>query len=156
LYQHASPIAFKSGTGVNDELDGSESKSPVRFTVPNQFVPRGITPKPLSELSPEEQEEAKRYEMECEVMQSLAKWKRIMLGRLNVDVGEGIYCSSTSIRKGYKGKTYHCGYILYVKDFGLATLKHIFSFTLIQEMLHIVSLLTNGTTRYVSRKKIEI
>eukprot|EP00985_Skeletonema_marinoi_P021547 scaffold13260_cov98-Skeletonema_marinoi.AAC.4 len=105
--QHTAPIAFKSGTGVNDELDGSESKSPVRFKVPNQFVPRGITPKPLSELSPEEQEEAKRYAMDCEVIQSLAKWKRIMLDRLKVDVGEGIYCSSTSIRKGYKGDVTH-------------------------------------------------
>ena len=45
--------------------------------------------------------------MDCEVMQSLAKWKRIMLGRLDVDVGEGIYCSSTSIRKGYKGDVSH-------------------------------------------------
>lgn len=107
LFEHTSPIAFKSGTGVNDELDGSESKSPVRFTVPNQFVPRGITPKPLSELSPQQQEEAKRYEIDCEVMQSLAKWKRVMLDRLKVNVGEGIYCSSTSIRKGYKGDVTH-------------------------------------------------
>ncbi|KAL7491188.1 hypothetical protein ACHAWT_002371 [Skeletonema menzelii] len=107
LFEHTAPVAFQSGTGVNDELDGSESKSPVRFTVPNQFVPRGIAPKPLSELTPEEQEEAKRYAMDCEVMQSLAKWKRIMLDRLEVDIGEGIYCSSTSIRKGYKGDVTH-------------------------------------------------
>ena len=45
--------------------------------------------------------------MDCEVIQSLAKWKRIQLNRLNVDVGEGIYCASTSIRKGYKGDTTH-------------------------------------------------
>ena len=88
-------------------MDGSESKSPVRFTVPNQFVPRGITPKPLSQLSPEEYERSLRYSMDCEVMQSLAKWKRIMLGRLNVKAGVGIYCSSTSIRKGYKGDVTH-------------------------------------------------
>jgi asparagine synthetase A len=36
------------------------------------------------------------------VVQSLAKWKRVMLGRLGCKVGEGIYCDSTSIRKGYK------------------------------------------------------
>lgn len=30
-----------------------------------------------------------------------------MLGRLGVDFCEGIYCSSTSIRKGYKGDVTH-------------------------------------------------
>lgn len=47
------------------------------------------------------------YEIECEVVQSLAKWKRIMLDRLDIPVGEGIYCDSTSIRKGYKGDVTH-------------------------------------------------
>jgi aspartate--ammonia ligase len=46
-------------------------------------------------------------EMECEIVQSLAKWKRIMLDRLGVNVGQGIYCDSTSIRKGYKGDVTH-------------------------------------------------
>jgi hypothetical protein len=40
--QNTAPLAFLSGTGVNDELDGTKSKSAVRFTVPNQDVPRGI------------------------------------------------------------------------------------------------------------------
>lgn len=31
LIKHAAPIAFLRGTGVNDELDGTESKSAVRF-----------------------------------------------------------------------------------------------------------------------------
>lgn len=101
------PVAFATGTGVNDELDGSESKAPVKFIVPNQYIPRGIKPKPVSELTLEEQQQANQYKMDCEVVQSLAKWKRIMLGRLGVDVGEGIYCSSTSIRKGYKGDVTH-------------------------------------------------
>ena len=99
--QHTAPVAFVAGTGVNDELDGSESKAPVRFTVPNQYVPRGI--KPSKSTTKEEQP----YKVECEVVQSLAKWKRVMLDRLGVDVGEGIYCSSTSIRKGYKGDVTH-------------------------------------------------
>ena len=99
--QHCTPLAFLRGTGVNDELDGSESKSAVRFTVPNQDIPRGIqpedVPKDLSE----------KYKMECEIVQSLAKWKRIMLDRLDIPVGEGVYCDSTSIRKGYKGDVTH-------------------------------------------------
>jgi aspartate--ammonia ligase len=88
------------GTGVNDELDGTKSKSAVRFTVPNQDIPRGIkVDEATLEQSP--------YEMECEVVQSLAKWKRIMLDRLECGVGEGLYCDSTSIRKGYKGDVTH-------------------------------------------------
>lgn len=73
VFEHTAPIAFQSGTGVNDELDGSESKSPVRFTVPNQFIPRGLKPKLDSELTPEEKAHLNRFSMECEVMQSLGK-----------------------------------------------------------------------------------
>jgi asparagine synthetase A len=100
MSQHAAPLAFTVGTGVNDELDGSESKSPVKFVVPNRFIPRGLVQ--TEKLTPEQEEEDNRYRLECEVVQSLAKWKRIMLDRLGCEVGEGIYCASTSIRKGYK------------------------------------------------------
>ena len=53
-----------TGTGVNDELDGSKSKTAVKFTVSNQDIPRGIV---LSE----EQIEAmpKPHEMTCEIVQ---------------------------------------------------------------------------------------
>jgi aspartate--ammonia ligase len=99
--QHVTPIAFMTGTGVNDELDGTPSKSAVRFIVDNKDIPRGIRVEDalFREKSP--------YEMQAEVVQSLAKWKRIMLGRLDCQVGEGIYCDSTSIRKGYKGDVTH-------------------------------------------------
>lgn len=88
------------GTGVNDELDGSKSKSAVQFIVPNQDIPRGLK---VDESKLEESP----YKMDCEVVQSLAKWKRLMLARLGCEVGEGIYCDSTSIRKGYKGDVTH-------------------------------------------------
>jgi len=88
------------GTGVNDELDGSASKSAVRFTVPNQDIPRGIK---VDESKLRESP----YSMDCEVVQSLAKWKRFMLARLECDVGQGMYCESISIRKGYKGDVTH-------------------------------------------------
>jgi len=101
LVKHTTPVAFLRGTGVNDDLDGSESKSAVRFTVPNVDIPRGIKP------DPNKPKEKSPYEMDCEVVQSLAKWKRIMLDRLGCKVGEGIYCDSTSIRKGYKGDVTH-------------------------------------------------
>ena len=95
------PIAFLRGTGINDELDGTESKSAVRFNVPNRNIPRGI------QMTEEMAKAPSPYQMDCEVVQSLAKWKRVMLKRLGCKVGEGIYCDSTSIRKGYKGDVTH-------------------------------------------------
>ncbi len=104
IIKHTSPLAFLRGTGVNDELDGTESKSAVRFTVPNEDIPRGID---TSASRHKGEERNSPYKMECEVVQSLAKWKRIMLDRLDCHEGQGIYCDSTSIRKGYKGDTTH-------------------------------------------------
>jgi aspartate--ammonia ligase len=89
-----------TGTAINDDLDGTKSKSAVRFHVPNQDIPRGMKVDE-STLPPS------RYEIEAEVVQSLAKWKRVMLERLGCQVGEGIYCDSTSIRKGYWGDVTH-------------------------------------------------
>mmetsp|Transcript_8107 Transcript_8107/g.17539 ORF Transcript_8107/g.17539 Transcript_8107/m.17539 type:complete len:413 (-) Transcript_8107:189-1427(-) len=101
LVKHTTPLAFTTNTGVNDDLDGTESKKAVSFIVPNRAIPRGI------KVSPEMMKEKSPYELECEVVQSLAKWKRVMLDRLDCQVGEGIYCDSTSIRKGYKGDVTH-------------------------------------------------
>ena len=101
--QHATPLAFLTGTGVNDDLDGTKSKSAVTFRVPNQFIPRGI------EVQDDDngKNPATPYQLDCEVVQSLAKWKRFMLGHLDCPVNTGIYCDSTSIRKGYKGDVTH-------------------------------------------------
>jgi len=100
LTKHTTPLAFQAGTGVNDDLDGTKSKSSVAFTVPNLHIPRGVKVDEAN-LPPS------IYSMECEVVQSLAKWKRFTLDRLGCDVGEGLYCDSTSIRKGYKGDVTH-------------------------------------------------
>eukprot|EP00538_Stauroneis_constricta_P004711 CAMPEP_0119555866 /NCGR_PEP_ID=MMETSP1352-20130426/7950_1 /TAXON_ID=265584 /ORGANISM="Stauroneis constricta, Strain CCMP1120" /LENGTH=446 /DNA_ID=CAMNT_0007602719 /DNA_START=155 /DNA_END=1495 /DNA_ORIENTATION=+ len=107
LVKHTAPLAFLTGTGVNDDLDGSSSKSPVRFTVDNVDIPRGIKETRPSEQQQQQQQRELPYRMECEVVQSLAKWKRIMLKRLDMPLNEGIYCESTSIRKGYKGDVTH-------------------------------------------------
>lgn len=67
---------------MNDDLDGTKSKSAVSFTVPNVNIPRGMKVDESKILeSP--------YELECEVVQSLAKWKRFMLDRLGCEVGTG-------------------------------------------------------------------
>lgn len=84
---------------MNDDLDGTTSKAPVSFHVPNVDAPRGIAPSAVK------QEE--KYGFDAEVVQSLAKWKRIMLKRYGCDVGTGLFCESTSIRKGYKGDVTH-------------------------------------------------
>eukprot|EP00542_Grammatophora_oceanica_P002983 CAMPEP_0194063248 /NCGR_PEP_ID=MMETSP0009_2-20130614/79829_1 /TAXON_ID=210454 /ORGANISM="Grammatophora oceanica, Strain CCMP 410" /LENGTH=107 /DNA_ID=CAMNT_0038715303 /DNA_START=159 /DNA_END=479 /DNA_ORIENTATION=- len=42
LVKHTTPLAFLRGTGVNDELDGTKSKSAVRFTIANRDIPRGV------------------------------------------------------------------------------------------------------------------
>jgi asparagine synthetase A len=92
--QHATPFAFTCGTGVNDELDGIIPKSAVQFKVPNRAIPRGIK---FDESAPVDSPS----EIKAEIVQSLAKWKRIMLDRSDCRPGEGIYCDSTSVRKGY-------------------------------------------------------
>lgn len=111
VQQHTAPLTFLSGTGVNDDLDGSETHRAVHFTVPNRDAPRGmITPlRPIHSgaAAASKDPTSSPYEMECEVVQSLAKWKRLMLARLAVPIGQGIYCDSTSIRKGYKGDVTH-------------------------------------------------
>jgi len=82
-------------------MDGTKSKSAVAFKVPNLDISLGI--KVDETVLPP----ASPYEGEAEVDQSLAKWKRIILDRLSCQPGEGIYCDSTSIRKGYKGDVTH-------------------------------------------------
>ena len=85
---------------MNDDLDGTKSKSAVNFVVPNIDIPRGMK-------VDESKLEKSPYEMHCEVVQSLAKWKRFMLDRLDCRLYEGLYCDSTSIRKGYRGDVTH-------------------------------------------------
>mmetsp|Transcript_12042 Transcript_12042/g.29017 ORF Transcript_12042/g.29017 Transcript_12042/m.29017 type:complete len:581 (+) Transcript_12042:516-2258(+) len=112
IIKHATPLALTAGTGVNDDLDGSTSKSAVSFVVPNEDIPRGLAVKKKEDQDDHHAHHSKPptqppYQMDCEIVQSLAKWKRIMLQRLDCDVGEGLYCDSTSIRKGYKGDVTH-------------------------------------------------
>lgn len=48
-----------------------------------------------------------RFGFDAEVVSSLAKWKRLMLQRYACAPGSGLFCESTSIRKGYKGDVTH-------------------------------------------------
>ncbi len=74
------PLIVKSGSGINDDLNGVERK--VGF---DMSVEMG----------------------EAEVVQSLAKWKRLALYRYGYRVGEGIYTDMNAIRRDDKVDNVH-------------------------------------------------
>ena len=69
----SAPLIVRKGSGINDDLNGVERK--VDFTI------KEIDNK------------------EAEVVQSLAKWKRMALYRYGYQVGEGIYTDMNAIRR---------------------------------------------------------
>ena len=73
LERVTAPVLVMGGSGINDDLNGVERK--VDFTV-----------KQLDEAH-------------AEVVQSLAKWKRVALGRYGFQPGEGLYTDMSAIRR---------------------------------------------------------
>jgi len=80
----SAPLFVKSGTGVNDDLNGIEK--PVSFEITEQGA-------------------------EAEVVHSLAKWKRLALKRYGFRSGEGIYTDMNAIRSGDKCDNQHSVYV---------------------------------------------
>jgi len=72
LIRVTAPLFVKSGTGINDHLNGIEK--PVSFQI--------------KEMD----------HTQVEIVQSLAKWKRLTLGELEFGNGEGIYTDMNAIR----------------------------------------------------------
>lgn len=72
LRRVTAPLFLRSGTGLNDDLNGIEQ--PVRFRVKDDG------------------------DCEVEIVQSLAKWKRLALARYGFAVGEGIYTDMNALR----------------------------------------------------------
>lgn len=72
LTRVTAPLFVQGGTGVNDDLNGVEK--PVAFGVKDM---PGV---------------------QAEIVQSLAKWKRMMLGELGVQPGYGLYTDMNAIR----------------------------------------------------------
>ena len=66
------PVIVAAGSGINDDLNGVERK--VHFTM-------------------------RETEGEAEVVQSLAKWKRMALYRYGYGIGEGLYTDMNAIRR---------------------------------------------------------
>jgi aspartate--ammonia ligase len=71
LQRVTAPLFVKSGLGINDDLSGSEK--PVSFIM-------------------------KHTGEQCEIVHSLAKWKRMKLHELNTEVNHGIYTDMNAIR----------------------------------------------------------
>ncbi len=72
LTRVTAPLFVKKGTGINDDLNGIER--PVSFPI------KGMN------------------ETQAEIVQSLAKWKRLMLAEYQVETGYGIYTDMNAIR----------------------------------------------------------
>ena len=72
LQRVSAPLFVRSGTGINDDLNGVEL--PLSFRVKNDG------------------------DAQVEIVQSLAKWKRTALARYGFEVGEGLYTDMNAIR----------------------------------------------------------
>ena len=85
LLRVTAPMMVLSGTGLNDELNGVER--PVRF--------------PIKDMG----------EQKAEVVHSLAKWKRVKLGEMNIEPGRGIYTDMNALRPDEELDNIHSIYV---------------------------------------------
>ncbi len=85
LRRVSAPLFVDPRTGLNDNLNGVERR--VAFTL-----------KDIDEL-------------EVEVVQSLAKWKRMALGKYNIQPGHGIYTDMNAIRRDEELDNLHSAYV---------------------------------------------
>jgi aspartate--ammonia ligase len=84
LLRVTAPLFVRSGTGINDNLNGVEL--PVTFR-------------------------AKGLEADVEIVQSLAKWKRLHLADFNYQPGQGIYTDMNAIRPAETLDNLHSLYV---------------------------------------------
>ena len=85
LRRVTAPLFVRKGTGINDDLNGVER--PVSF--------------PMKEMN----------DQQAEIVQSLAKWKRMALADLNMPVGYGIYTDMNAIRPDEELTNIHSLYV---------------------------------------------
>jgi len=85
LRRVSAPIFVDPKTGLNDNLNGVERR--VTFTL------KGID------------------ELEVEVVQSLAKWKRMALGKYGIEPGHGIYTDMNALRRDEDLDNIHSVYV---------------------------------------------
>ena len=85
LRRVTAPLFVRSGTGINDDLNGTERA--VRFGVP------GLD------------------EADVEIVHSLAKWKRMQLGAYGIPAGFGLYTDMNAIRADEELDNIHSIYV---------------------------------------------
>ncbi|MBF0298458.1 MAG: aspartate--ammonia ligase [Oligoflexia bacterium] len=85
LLRVSAPLFVKSGTGINDDLNGIEK-------------PVGI-------------ETGGNFHCKAEIVQSLAKWKRMILKEYAMNPGEGIYTDMNAIRPDEHVDNLHSIYV---------------------------------------------
>jgi aspartate--ammonia ligase len=85
LRRVTAPLFVRSGTGINDDLNGVER--PISFKIKNM------------------------NDAKAEIVQSLAKWKRLMLANLKIDLSEGIYTDMNAIRPDEQLDNLHSLYV---------------------------------------------
>jgi aspartate--ammonia ligase len=85
LRRVTAPLFVKKGTGINDDLNGIER--PVSF--------------PMKEMN----------DQQAEIVQSLAKWKRMALAELKIPEGYGIYTDMNAIRPDEELTNIHSLYV---------------------------------------------
>lgn len=84
LRRVTAPLFVQSGMGINDDLNGVEQ--PVRF------IATGIG-------------------VSCEIVHSLAKWKRLKLAEMQEQIGYGIYTDMNAIRTAEELDALHSLYV---------------------------------------------
>lgn len=84
LIRVSAPLFVKADTGLNDNLTGVER--PVTFNM-------------------------RKYNQQLEIIQSLAKWKRMALKKYDFNVGEGIYTDMNAIRPDERLSPIHSIYV---------------------------------------------
>lgn len=84
LVRVSAPLFVKSGTGINDALNGVER--PVEFDIPS-------------------------IGCDVQIVQSLAKWKRMALHNYGFEAGEGLYADMNAIRRDEELDTIHSVYV---------------------------------------------
>ena len=84
LRRVSSPLLVDAGNGLNDDLNGVER--PVSFDVPGTG-------------------------REAQIVQSLAKWKRMALGKYGIEPGHGIYTDMNAIRRDEELDNLHSVYV---------------------------------------------
>lgn len=85
LRRVTAPLFVKKGTGINDDLNGIER--PVTF--------------PIKEMN----------DQAAEIVQSLAKWKRLALADLGIEAGYGLYTDMNAIRPDEELTNIHSLYV---------------------------------------------